>query len=60
MMRLGNRRMMEMSLNREINGNFTQTGKTNSSIGNFTIGQYNASCSGFRFGSAGGWILSCT
>ena len=43
-----------------IEGNFTQTGKTNSSIGNFTIGQYNASCSGFRFGSNGGWILSCT
>ncbi|MFH1727571.1 MAG: hypothetical protein ABIA04_04045 [Pseudomonadota bacterium] len=34
--------------------------QTNSTIGNFTIGQYNASCAGFRFGQSGGWLLSCT
>ncbi len=41
-----------------VEGNFT-TLKTNSSIGNMTIGAFNSSCVGFRAGSTGGWILSC-
>jgi len=32
---------------------------TNNSIGVFSIFQYNSSCSGFRFGTTGGLILSC-
>jgi len=43
-----------------VNGNFTVLGKTNSSIGNFSIIQHNASCVGFRFGTNGGGIFSCT
>ena len=43
-----------------VSGNFSTT-KTNVSIGNgnFTVGQFNSSCTGFRFGTTGGWILSC-
>ena len=39
-------------------GNIT-TSQTNNSIGNFTTGQFNSTCAGFKFGSTGGWILSC-
>ena len=42
----------------EVSGNFTVT-DTNSTIGNFSIVMYNSSCSGFRFGSTGGLLLSC-
>ncbi len=31
----------------------------NISIGSMSIAEFNSSCSGFRFGITGGWILSC-
>jgi len=43
----------------EVAGNFTVSGDTNSTMGNFSIIQYNSTCSGFRFGATGGLILSC-
>ena len=42
----------------EVEGNMTVS-DTNSTVGNFSVIQYNSSCSGFRFGSTGGLILSC-
>ena len=42
----------------EVEGNMTVT-DTNSTVGNFSIIQYNSTCSGFRFGATGGLILSC-
>ncbi len=40
--------------------NLTVQGTTNTSIGDFFIGKYNSSCSGFRLSTTGGWMLSCS
>ena len=48
----------EPSSTLEVEGNMTVT-DTNSTVGNFSIIQYNSTCSGFRFGATGGLILSC-
>ena len=49
----------EPSSTLEVEGNFTVSGQTNNTMGNFSIIQYNSTCSGFRFGITGGLILSC-
>jgi hypothetical protein len=43
-----------------IQGNISVTGNFNNTIGNMTMGQFNSSCVGFRAGTTGGWILSCS
>ncbi|KKL08921.1 hypothetical protein LCGC14_2571040, partial [marine sediment metagenome] len=36
------------------------TSQTNSTLGNFSIIQYNSTCTGFRMGATGGGLFSCT
>lgn len=43
----------------EVAGNIT-TSQSNNTLGSFNTFQFNSSCAGFRFGTTGAMILSCT
>ena len=43
-----------------VQGNISVQGNFNNTIGNFSMIKFNSSCVGFRAGTTGGLILSCS